>query len=131
MFRNNRSIEKLILILFSLLFFYSTNVDVRAQTCEVFGVVCAVGDVCTCYQIQGGLGDACYCNPPPPFSFLPGTLVQSRVGPKKIEEIRVGDEVLSFKDEKIAYSKVIRIFKYPKPYYYILEAGEYMVDRKR
>lgn len=60
-------------------------------------------------------------------SFLPGTLVKTPDGSKKIEDIKAGDEVLSFKDETIDYSKVIKIFKYPKPYYYTLEAGEYMV----
>ena len=65
--------------------------------------------------------------PAPTASFLPGTLVKTPDGSKKIEDIKAGDEVLSFKDETVTYSKVIKIFKYPKPYYYTLEAGEYVV----
>ena len=83
----------------------------------------------TCLYMDCHVGGCCESDNtcPAPSSFLPGTLVNILSGERKIEDIRVGDEVLSFKDEKIAYSKVIRIFKYSKPYYYILEAGEYMV----
>ena len=83
----------------------------------------------TCDYMDCHVGLCCEADNtcPAPSSFLPGTLVKTPDGSKKIEDIKAGDEVLSFKDEKIAYSKVIKIFKYPKPYYYTLEAGEYMV----
>ena len=92
--------------------------------CQCIGVIYGNGvDACT----YGQSSDCdCSCNSSAS-SFLPGTLVKTTTGERKIEDIRVGDEVLSFKDEKIAYSKVVRIFKYPKPYHYTLEAGEYMV----
>ena len=38
--------------------------------------------------------------------FLPGTLVKSSTGSKKIENIKVGDKVASFEDGKITQSKV-------------------------
>ena len=115
----------LILVLFFLVSVFFVS-KVSAQ-CVPWGYIQCGGNLGTdkcCADAPEGGGHFCViCDS----SFLPGTLVKTSTGDKKIENIKVGDEVLSFKDKKIAYSKVVRVFKYPKPYHYTLEAGEYMV----
>jgi hypothetical protein len=59
--------------------------------------------------------------------FLSGTLVKSRNGFSKIEDIKVGDEVTSFEDGKITQSKVSRIYERQRDFYYSLIAGDYKV----
>ncbi len=59
--------------------------------------------------------------------FLPGTLVQSGTGAKKIEDIKVGDRVASFAGDKVTESKVSQIFKRERDHYFVLTAGDYRV----
>ncbi|EKE14190.1 MAG: YD repeat protein, partial [uncultured bacterium] len=134
--------KRIIYLVFYIVFFLSFislfgSGKVYAGPCENFGnASCGAAGLCCSEYIDsfGYPAADCYdCSS----SFLPGTLVKTSSetllrqdyerASKKIEDIRVGDEVLSFKDETVTYSKVIKIFKYPKPYYYTLEAGEYMV----
>ncbi len=63
-------------------------------------------------------GDSC---------FLPGTLVQSGTGAKKIEDIKVGDRVASFEGDKVTESAVSQIFKRERDHYFVLSAGDYRV----
>jgi len=66
----------------------------------------------------GGGGGGC---------FLPGTVVSSSGGGKKIEDVKVGDKVDSFADNLITKSKVSKIYKVTRDYYYSLVAGDYQV----
>lgn len=59
--------------------------------------------------------------------FLPGTFVKGESGIKKIEDIKVGDKVTSFKGGKIVESTVSNIYKRIRDFYYSLTAGDYKV----
>jgi len=61
------------------------------------------------------------------YCFLPGTLIKSATGAKKIEDIRVGDKITSFENDKITESKVAQIFERKRDYYFSLIAGDYSV----
>lgn len=63
----------------------------------------------------------------PVSSFPPGTLIKTPVGSVKIEELKVGDIVTSFKEDNILDSKIRKIFKYERDFYYSLSAGDYSV----
>lgn len=80
------------------------------------------------YNCQAG-GDCCTLtnNCPPDECFLPGTMVKSGSGEKTIEDIKVGDRVTSFVDNKITESKVSKIFERKRDFYYSLIAGDYSV----
>ena len=58
---------------------------------------------------------------------MPGTLVGNSSGGKKIEDVKVGDMVTSFKDDKIVESKVSQIYKVTRDYYFKLVADDYEV----
>ena len=62
-----------------------------------------------------------------PTCFVPGTIVSSPGGDKKIEDIKVGDEVSSFANDKILNSSVSQIYKAQRDFYFDLAAGEYEV----
>ncbi len=110
-------------------FVFVGGTNVHAIDCSLPASPCNCPNCTGCSNAASLTPPECTCTGclVPTASFLPGTLVKTLIGDKKIEDIKAGDEVLSFKDETIGYSKVIRIFKYPKPYYYTLEAGKYMV----
>ena len=59
--------------------------------------------------------------------FVPGTLVGNKSEGKKIEDVKVGDMVTSFKDDKIVESKVSQIYKVTRDYYFKLVADDYEV----
>ena len=64
---------------------------------------------------------------PPPGCFLPGTIVNSSDGGKKIEDVQVGDKVDSFADNALRQSVVSKIYEVKRDYYYSLVAGDYQV----
>ena len=71
-----------------------------------------------CCQLGTGPGPTC---------FVPGTIVSSPGGDKKIEDIKVGDEVSSFANDKIVNSSVSQIYKAQRDFYFDLKAGSYEV----
>ena len=89
---------------------------------DPFGTTCGVGYyACNrsidyfCCQLGTGPGPTC---------FVPGTIVSSPGGGKKIEDIKVGDEVSSFANDKIVNSSVSQIYKAQRDFYYKLTAGD-------
>ena len=93
------------------------------------------GEQCSakCCMVPGSDGSAC---------FVPGTIVATPTdkqsggqsggqATKKIEDIKVGDEVTSFASEgkdKIVNASVSKIYKTHRDYYYELQAGDYGVS---
>ncbi len=69
----------------------------------------------------GGGGSGC---------FVPGTTIRSSTGGKKIENIKVGDNVTSFDDKtnQIKESSVINLHKVNRDFYFSIIAGGYHVE---
>jgi len=58
--------------------------------------------------------------------FLPGTLVSTLHGDKPIEQIAVGEEVLSFEGSQVSHSAVSQVYRVERDFYYAVrtECGE-------
>ena len=122
------------------------------QSCNQIAEKCSWTNHNSCQPDQWGPWGICndhcqvrYCEPPGdtrdmelrscgggtcgkvPGCFLPGTIVNSSDGGKKIEDVQVGDKVDSFADNLITKSKVSKIYKVTRDYYYSLVAGDYQV----
>ncbi len=88
-------------------------------------VWCCIGALCAevqepdCTNYDGscdGPGDYC------PFSFLPGTRIQLPEGTKNIEDVKKGDEVLSFENGEIVKRKVSLVLPpHESDHYYLLK----------
>jgi hypothetical protein len=70
---------------------------------------------------------ACGVETPPGACFVPGTIVGNSSGGKKIEDVKVGDKVESFADDKVTESVVSKIYKVTRDFYFKLVAGDYEV----
>ena len=79
-----------------------------------------------CYMHVYGCDTSCGASTPPS-CFVPGTLVGNSSGGKKIEDVKVGDTVMSFKDDKIVESAVSKIYKVTRDFYFKLVADDYEV----
>lgn len=68
--------------------------------------------------------------PSPSLCFTAGTLIKTIQGKKKIEDIQVGDKVLSKDDKtgKIAYKKVKRLFKREVDKIYTVQVGKEKIE---
>lgn len=60
-------------------------------------------------------------------SFMAGTIVSTPLGGKKIEDLKVGDRVISFADDALLESVVSKTHKVRRDYYFDLVAGDYKV----
>lgn len=60
--------------------------------------------------------------------FVPGTIVGNKSGGVKIEDVRVGDSVTSFANDKIVNSSVSEIYKTQRDHYYMIQAEGYGVS---
>jgi hypothetical protein len=109
----------------------SCSWDMGSNSCTNSSAFCSSNDTC----VYNAIDKDCYCsggkvdcnNPPTPGCFLPGTIVNSSGGGKKIEDVKVGDKVDSFRDNVITKSVVSKIYKVTRDYYYSLVAGNYKV----
>ena len=64
---------------------------------------------------------------PTPSSFMAGTMVSTPLGGKKIEDLKVGDRVISFTGNTIVESIVSKTHKVRRDYYFDLVADGYRV----
>ena len=69
----------------------------------------------------------CETGTPPPSSFMAGTIVSTPLGGKKIEDLKVGDRVISFTGNTIVESIVSKTHKVRRDYYFDLVADGYRV----
>jgi len=84
----------------------------RPITGETAWYHCVIEDNTTCTVSGPGCYDPC---------FLPGTLVNTKGGLKPIEQLKVGDQVLSLEDgKKLQYNKVWFIYRAEHSSYYII-----------
>lgn len=90
----------------------------------------------TCYKTLTCLAGQYICNrvccdigtgAPAASSFMAGTIVSTPDGGRKIEDLEVGDRVVSFGNDEIMESVVSKTYKVRRDYYFDLVAGNYSV----
>src|SRR3989338_7182907 len=84
-------------ILLILIFFPFFKVRADLLFCGNFDPPCLSTQICDCWPPPSVV---CFCIENPSSCFLPGTLVKTSTGAKKIEDIKIGDEVTSFGNDK-------------------------------
>ena len=104
-----------------------TSADEECMSGQLGGSLGTAVYSCANYPLpEGGSFYDCYahdfycdtpCNGGGGGCFVPGTLVGNKSEGKKIEDVKVGDKVTSFKDDKIVNSSVSKIYKIQRNYY--------------
>jgi len=122
----------ILLVVFVSLIFFNFSRPVYAGGCiegsdgVSYDCSCLANDPITgaCDYWDCHIGDCCTYNNtcPAPSSFLPGTLVKSSTGEKKIEDIKIGDKITSFENGKVTESRVNQIYERKRDFYYSLAA---------
>src|SRR3989344_9002388 len=109
-------------------------VNVPSPVCGgAAGTGVCVNDLETCNssaQCPSGeecINSLCYAIGTGPSSFMAGTIVSTPEGGKKIEDLKVGDRVISFTENTIVESIVSKTHKVRRDYYFDLVAGDYRV----
>ncbi len=124
------------IVLASLIFFTFNGKPLYAGACIPGSDGVTYDCQCLLYNEEAGRCDYMDCkvgfccesdNTCPVSSFPPGTLIKIPVGSVKIEDLKVGDIVTSFKENNILDSRIRKIFKYQRDFYYSLIAGDYSV----
>ena len=112
-----------------------TCVNIPASGCgtQQYGSGVCVNDLETCNssaQCSSGeecINSLCYAIGTGPSSFMAGTIVSTPEGGKKIEDLKVGDRVISFTENTIVESIVSKTHKVRRDYYFDLVADGYRV----
>jgi hypothetical protein len=95
--------------------------------CGYYPDLIPAGDHYGCYWHSYTCTTSCAAAVIPGACFVPGTIVGNSSGGKKIEDVKVGDKVESFADDKVTESVVSKIYKVTRDFYFKLVAGDYEV----
>jgi cysteine-rich repeat protein len=102
------------------------------ETCGNGYIDTAIGEGCDDGNTVSGDGCSANCQleySPPYLCFLEGTEISMADGSSKnIEDINIGDRVLSFSEDKLTTESASKVFSSLTDYYYILKTENYEVN---